>query len=185
MPSVRTTTYGQKSFRFEAARVWNDLPNNLRKVSNFREFERLICTWTGPSCSCAVCRGSWWAWWVYNIILTYLSIYIYMARPIGEHVFWVLKVAVTEWGLLWLPQACCYTLVWRLVSNEAPSQGHKNTAGLFSVRILLLLSIFACARSYGELMGIRHAFSHFLFRISHHGSNSFSLKSKPSLSLFY
>ena len=58
VPSVRTTTYGQKSFRFEAARVWNGLPNNLRKVSNFREFERLIRTWTGPSCSCAVCRGS-------------------------------------------------------------------------------------------------------------------------------
>ena len=78
MPSVRTTTYGQKSFRFEAARVWNGLPNNLRKVSNFREFERLIRTWTGPSCSCAVCRGSWWAWWVYNIILTYLFIYLFI-----------------------------------------------------------------------------------------------------------
>ena len=46
VPSVRTKTYGQKSFRFEAAKVWNGLPNNLRKVSNFREFERLIRTWT-------------------------------------------------------------------------------------------------------------------------------------------
>ena len=41
-------------------------------------------------------------------------------------------------------------------------QGH-NTAGLFSVRILLLLSIFACARSYGELIGIRHASCIFFF----------------------
>ena len=58
VPSLRTTTYGQKSFRFEAAKWWKGLPNNLRKVSNFREFERLIRTWAGPSCSCAVCRGS-------------------------------------------------------------------------------------------------------------------------------
>ena len=41
-------------------------------------------------------------------------------------------------------------------------QGH-NTAGLFSVRILLLLSIFACARRYGELIGIRHASCIFFF----------------------
>ena len=59
VPSVRTTTYDQKSFRFEAAKVWNNgLPNNLRKVSYFRELEKLICTWSGPSCSCAVCCGS-------------------------------------------------------------------------------------------------------------------------------
>ena len=50
-----------------------------------------------------------------------------------------------------------------LLSDEAPIQGHKNTAGLFSVRILLLLSIFACARSYGELIGIHHASCIFFF----------------------
>ena len=43
------------------------------------------------------------------------------------------------------------------LSEEAQIQGHKNTVGLFSVRTLLPLSIFAYARSYGELIGIRHA----------------------------
>ena len=38
IPVVRTVAYGQKSFRFEAARVWNSLPNELRKVTVFREF---------------------------------------------------------------------------------------------------------------------------------------------------
>ena len=57
IPVVRTVAYGQKSFRFEAARVWNSLPNELRKVTVFREFERLVRTWTGPQCNCAVCRG--------------------------------------------------------------------------------------------------------------------------------
>ena len=57
IPTVRTVAYGQKSFRFEAARVWNSLPNELRKVSAFKDFERLIRTWTGPKCNCAVCHS--------------------------------------------------------------------------------------------------------------------------------
>ena len=57
IPTVRTVAYGQKSFRFEAARVWNGLPNELRKVSAFKDFERLVCTWTGPKSNCAVCHS--------------------------------------------------------------------------------------------------------------------------------
>ena len=57
IPTIRTVAYGQKSFRFEAARVWNSLPNELRKVSAFKDFERLIRTWTGPKCNCAVCHS--------------------------------------------------------------------------------------------------------------------------------
>ena len=57
IPTVRTVAYGQKSFRFEAARVWNSLPKELRKVSAFKDFERLIRTWTGPKCNCAVCHS--------------------------------------------------------------------------------------------------------------------------------
>ena len=58
VPTVRTVTYGQCSFRFESARLWNSLPNDMRKVSEFAEFRRQIRTWTGPSCRCAICRGS-------------------------------------------------------------------------------------------------------------------------------
>ena len=32
--TVRTVTYGQCSFRFDSARVWNSLPNDMRKVTN-------------------------------------------------------------------------------------------------------------------------------------------------------
>ena len=55
LPMVRTEAYGQKYFRFEATRVWNSLLNKLRKVSAFMDFARLIHTWTGPKCNCAVC----------------------------------------------------------------------------------------------------------------------------------
>ena len=57
IPTVRTTRYGKNSFRFESARVWNSLPNDMRKVENFKEFKRLICTWTGPGCKCSICQS--------------------------------------------------------------------------------------------------------------------------------
>lgn len=58
VPAVRTTRYGQNSFRLEAARVWNSLPNDIRRVENFKEFGRLISTWTDAKCkcNCSICR---------------------------------------------------------------------------------------------------------------------------------
>ena len=41
-----------------SVRVWTSLPNDMRKVTEFAEFRRLIRTWTGPNCRCAICRGS-------------------------------------------------------------------------------------------------------------------------------
>ena len=58
VPTVRSVTYGQCSLRFDSARVWNSLPNDIRKVTEFAEFRRQIRTWTGPSCRSAICRGS-------------------------------------------------------------------------------------------------------------------------------
>ena len=58
IPTVKTVTYGQRSFRFKSARVWNSLPNELSTATSFREFKGLIRTWVGPRCNCAMC-GSW------------------------------------------------------------------------------------------------------------------------------
>ena len=41
IPTVRTTRYGKNSLRFESARVWNSLPNDMRKVENFKEYPHL------------------------------------------------------------------------------------------------------------------------------------------------
>ena len=49
VPRVRTTKYGKSSFCYEAAGVWNSLPNDLRKVEDFKEFRRLVNTWSGSS----------------------------------------------------------------------------------------------------------------------------------------
>ena len=56
LPTVRTSRYGKNSFRFEAARVWHSLPNEIRCANNFEEFKRLVHTWTGPGCKCSMCQ---------------------------------------------------------------------------------------------------------------------------------
>ena len=54
-PTVNQVTYGYRSYRFEAPRVWNSLPLNIRTSENFPLFKTLIKTWSGPNCRCTSC----------------------------------------------------------------------------------------------------------------------------------
>ena len=53
---MRTTKYGNSSFCYVAAGVWNSLPNDLRKIEDFKEFRRLVEAWSGSSCKCSMCK---------------------------------------------------------------------------------------------------------------------------------
>ena len=55
IPYVNTTRYGIKSFRYEATRIWNSLPNDIRQADSYKSFRRLLQTWDGPLCGCSVC----------------------------------------------------------------------------------------------------------------------------------
>jgi hypothetical protein len=57
VPRVRTTRYGLKSFRYNAAQIWNELPNHCRQESSFDQFRNIIQTWdpVGGSCRCSAC----------------------------------------------------------------------------------------------------------------------------------
>ena len=54
---VNTSRYGQRSFSYGAAQVWNSLPNEARRAENFCEFKRLINTWADPICACSICKA--------------------------------------------------------------------------------------------------------------------------------
>ena len=43
IPKAKTTTYGLKSWRYLAAKLWNSLPDNLRTIKDFRDFKRKLC----------------------------------------------------------------------------------------------------------------------------------------------
>ena len=40
LPKVSSTKYGIKSWRYQAARQWNTIPNNLRNIDTYRSFKR-------------------------------------------------------------------------------------------------------------------------------------------------
>ena len=57
VPRPRTTRYGIKSFRYEAAKLWNSLPNETRNDMSYNQFSRYIQNWCGElNCSCSSCR---------------------------------------------------------------------------------------------------------------------------------
>ena len=56
IPQVRTMSYGQKSFRYAAASLWNKLPNHFRTEHSFSHFKSLIRSWNGLDCKCSMCK---------------------------------------------------------------------------------------------------------------------------------
>ena len=57
IPSVNITRCGLTSFRSEAARVWNSLPNELRVAESYPQFRRLIRGWDSLGCKCPLCSN--------------------------------------------------------------------------------------------------------------------------------
>jgi hypothetical protein len=41
-PRAKTTTYGKNSFKYTAAILWNDLPDDFRKIGNFNQFKNIL-----------------------------------------------------------------------------------------------------------------------------------------------
>ena len=55
---VKTTRYGLKSFRYNAAQIWNELPNHCRRETSLGQFKNnLMQTWDpmNSSCQCSAC----------------------------------------------------------------------------------------------------------------------------------
>jgi hypothetical protein len=56
VPTIRTSQYGKKSYRYAAAVLWNSFPQHFRDTNNFNHFKSLISHWTGEGCKCSSCR---------------------------------------------------------------------------------------------------------------------------------
>ena len=55
VPGVNSTRYGLRSFRSEAPRIWNSLPNELRVAESYTQFRRLLQRWDRFGCQCPLC----------------------------------------------------------------------------------------------------------------------------------
>ena len=54
LPQVNTITHGLNSFRYQAPRLWNSLPDNMKLAENEAEFKFKIRNWK-PPCYCGSC----------------------------------------------------------------------------------------------------------------------------------
>ncbi|CAM1330052.1 Uncharacterised protein r2_g3912 [Pycnogonum litorale] len=55
IPRVRTTRYGLNSFKYFAAKTWNELPEHFKQEASFGQFKNMINSWNGSSCHCNAC----------------------------------------------------------------------------------------------------------------------------------
>ena len=42
LPIPRTTNYGLESIRYQAAKIWNSLPDSMRAMTSFKDFKKAI-----------------------------------------------------------------------------------------------------------------------------------------------
>ena len=56
IPRTKSTRYGTNSFRHQAAKLWNSLPEEARKITSFSHYKQFIKTWNGASCKCSLCK---------------------------------------------------------------------------------------------------------------------------------
>lgn len=54
-PKVNTVKHGILSFRYHAAKLWNNLPPTIKAAATLKEFKHLIRLWDGIFCSCSFC----------------------------------------------------------------------------------------------------------------------------------
>ena len=45
VPTVKTSLIGKRSFKYAAPVLWNSLPDDFRRCSNFNQFKGLILSW--------------------------------------------------------------------------------------------------------------------------------------------
>ena len=54
-PRVRTEKYGIQSVRYQGARLWNQLPSEIKNAESLQFFKKQLMKWNGPQCQCGFC----------------------------------------------------------------------------------------------------------------------------------
>ena len=55
IPIRNSVTFGDKSLRSLAPRVWNSLPKQVKTETSYVKFKEEIAKWFGPKCKCSLC----------------------------------------------------------------------------------------------------------------------------------
>ena len=104
VPRVCTTKYGKSSFCYQAAGVWNSLPNDLRKVEDLKEFKRLVNTWSGSSCKCLKCAK----------VNQFYFAFAYLSFFLSQFAFYLLCFALLNFYFAFISSLLCFYVNWNV-----------------------------------------------------------------------
>ena len=54
-PKVNTTSCGLHSFKYQIAKLWNEMPSHIKEATSLYNFKSLLSKWAGPECNCGSC----------------------------------------------------------------------------------------------------------------------------------
>ena len=54
-PVVNTVNHGINSFRYHGAKIWNNLPTDIKSAITINDFKSMLKQWDGQLCSCSLC----------------------------------------------------------------------------------------------------------------------------------
>ena len=60
--AVHSVSYGHNSLRYFGPKIWNIIPNDIKKANNLLDFKSKIKSWVPKNCPCTICRD-----YVFNV----------------------------------------------------------------------------------------------------------------------
>jgi len=54
-PNFKTRKYGFSSIKYQGAKIWNGLPNEIKDANDMKTFKSLLMKWNGAKCFCSNC----------------------------------------------------------------------------------------------------------------------------------
>ena len=57
-----TEKYGSKSLMALGPKIWNRLPENIKKEASFGKVKEYLKLWSGPTCKCKMCLSIYKLW---------------------------------------------------------------------------------------------------------------------------
>ena len=76
IPPVRTVFSGTESIKFLGPKIWELIPDEMKKLENKWEFKRAIKLWKPVSYSCRLCKQYFYG--ILNFNLLEISLYIWL-----------------------------------------------------------------------------------------------------------
>ena len=85
-PKVNSTRNGLKSFRYQGAIMWNELPTSVKNTEDVSEFKYRLSEWPGPVSKCDSCELSklinMWTAFCYSPLILYAHMILLYWRHI-------------------------------------------------------------------------------------------------------